>query len=322
MDDKKGIGRNLLVILTLIALYGCAGKQGATGDYTQMVALQQQRAHATRAEEPPLPPGLAATADTHEQLGDEYLKKGNSIAAFTEYERSLRKDPQRMTARYKIGMLFLGRGLAEEALKEFEQILAGNPRNASAHYGRARVRFLQGKPDLAKSDLGEALKQDERLWQAYTLLGVICNTEKHHAEAEGAYLKALAIQPKSATVYNDLGVSRYLAGRFAEAAEAFLEAFTIDPDNHRICNNLGLALYRLGNTEDALEAFKRAGGEAAAYNNIGYLQMKDKHYKNALAGIEKAIDASPSYYARAQKNLDRVKAALKEAETGQEPDVH
>jgi Tfp pilus assembly protein PilF len=312
MTGTKGFEGSLLVILALIAFYGCAGKQGAS-DYKQMVALQQQKASATKAEEPPLPPGLAATAETHEQLGDTYLRQGNAVAAFTEYERSLRKDPQRMTARYKIGMLYLGRGLSEEALKEFEQILAKEPHNAFAHYGRAKVHFLQGKPELAKGDVRDALKLDERLWQAHTLLGVVCDTEGHYAEAEGAYLKALAIQPNSAAVYNDLGVSRYLTGRFSEAAEAFLKAFNIDPENHRICNNLGLALYRLGKTENALVAFTRAGSEAAAYNNIGFLQMKDKQYKNALVGIEKAIDANPSYYARAQKNLDKVKAALKEA---------
>ena len=74
----------------------------------------------------------------------------------------------------------------------------------------------------------------------------------------------------------------------------------------------------MGNTEDALVAFKRAGSEAAAYNNIGCLQMNDKQYKNALAALEKAIDANPSYYARAQKNLDKVRAALREA--GKESD--
>ena len=124
-----------------------------------------------------MPPGFEATADTHEQLGDNYLRKGNSVAAFTEYERSLRKDPSETTARYKIGMLFLDRGLPEEALKEFEQILAREPRDASAHYGRAKVRFLQGKPELAKGDLGEALGLNDKLWQAHMLLGVIYDTE-------------------------------------------------------------------------------------------------------------------------------------------------
>ena len=264
MTGKKRVDASLLVMLVLIACYGCAGRQGPqamSGDYKKMVALQQQRASAPLAKEQPLPPGYEATAETHEQLGDEYLRQGNAVAAFTEYERSLRKDPLRTTARYKIGMLFLGRGLPEEALKEFEQILAREPQNAAAHYGRARVRFLQGRLDLAKADLGEALGLNDKLWQAHALLGVICDTEQHHSEAEEAYLKALAIQPNSATVYNDLGVCRYLMGRFDEAAQALLKAFNIDPESQRICNNLGLALYRLGNIEDALEAFKRGSGD-------------------------------------------------------------
>jgi tetratricopeptide (TPR) repeat protein len=324
VTSSKGVKTSFLLILALIAFWGCAsdtGRQAPSSDYKKMMALQQQRASATKAEEPPLPAGYEATAETHEQMGDTYLRQGNSVAAFTEYQKSLEKDPLRMTARYKIGMLLLSRGLLEEALKEFEQILAREPKNAFAYHGRARVRFVQGKLDLAKSDLSEALRLNDKLWQAYTLLGIICDTEKNYAEAEKAYLKALAIQPKSATVYNDLGVSRYLTGRFDEAADAFLRAFNIDPENHRICNNLGLTLYRLGSTEDALEAFRRGSGEAAAYNNIGYLEMKDKQYKNAFAALEKAIEVNPSYYARAQKNLDKVKAALKEAKNQQEPEA-
>jgi Flp pilus assembly protein TadD len=302
-----------LLALILAACYGCAGKQGMlapSSDYKEMLAVQQQKASAPAVKAQPLPPGFEATAETHEQFGDDYLRQGNEIAAFTEYEKSLQKDPLRTTARYKTAMLFLSRGLPEDAIKELEQILAREPQNAAAHYGMARVRFLQGRLDLAKSDLARALKLDERLWQAHTLIGVIRDGERHHSEAEEAYLKALAIQPNSASVYNDLGVCRYLTGRFNEAAEAFLKAFTIDPENKRICNNLGLALYRVGNAEDAVEAFTRGGGEAAAYNNIGYLQMKDKRYESALAALQRAIEVNPVYYARAQKNLEKVKVVL------------
>ncbi len=323
MSKIESIAASLLV-LVLVACHGCASGTGPgamSGDYKKMLVLQQQKASAPPAKEQPLPPGYEATAETHEQLGDDCLRQGNAVAAFTEYERSLEKDPLRTTARYKTGMLFLSRGMAEEALKEFEQILAKDARNASAYYGRARVRFFQGKPELAKADLREALKLHDRLWQAHTLFGVICDTEQHHPEAEEAYLKALAIQPDSATVYNDLGVCRYLTGKFDEAAHAFLKAFNIDPENPRICNNLGLALYRLGNTEDALEAFTRGGSEAAAYNNIGYLQMKDKRYENAFAALQRAIAANPSYYSRAQKNIEKVRVVLAGNEKRPELDV-
>lgn len=309
-------------MIVLIVLCGCAswkGQQAMSGDYKKMVDLQQRKASAIKAQEPSLPAGYEATAEIHEQLGDACIRQGDSAAALTEYRKSLEKEPLRTTARYKIGMLFLGRKLPEEALKEFDQIIAREPGNASSYHGRAKARFLQGNLELSKSDLRAALRLNDKIWQAHTLLGVICDTEKHYSEAEDEYLKALAIQPDSAAVYNDLGVSLYLNGKFDKAADAFLKAFNINPDNRRICNNLGLALYRLGNTADALEAFKRGGSEAAAFNNIGYLQMKDKQYDNALAALEKAIDENPSYYARAQKNIGKVKAALKNAKNQQKP---
>jgi len=125
------------------------------------------------------------------------------------------------------------------------------------------------------------------------------------------------IKPDSAAIYNDLGVSLYLNGKFDKAADAFLNAFNLEPENRRICNNLGLALYRMGNTDDALEAFKRGNNEAAAYNNIGYLKMKDKQYEKAVAALEQAIERNPSYYVKAQKNIEKVKAALKNADDEQ-----
>ncbi|MEN6431631.1 MAG: tetratricopeptide repeat protein [Smithella sp.] len=322
MTNRDRFIGSFIIIIALIIFCGCASEKGqqiVLSDYKKMMALQKQKALATRMEEPSLPIVYEATAESCERLGDAYMKQGDSVAAFTEYQKSLEKDPLRSSARYKSGMIFLDRGFPEDALREFDKIISKEPGNASAYYGRARVNFSQKKMNPAKSDLSEAIKLNDGLWQAHALLGVVLDAEKNDTEAEKEYLKAIAIQPDSAAVYNDLGISRYVTGKFDKAAEAFLKAFNLAPDNRRICNNLGLALYRLGNTEDALEAFKRGGGEAAAYNNIGYLQMKDKQYNNALASLEKAVDANPSYYTRAQKNIDKVKATLKKADNPQKP---
>jgi Flp pilus assembly protein TadD len=320
MTNKDRFIGSFIIMVTLIIFHGCASEKGqhiVSSDYKKMMALQKQKALATRMEEPSLPIVYEATAESYEKLGDAYMKQGDSVAAFTEYQKSLEKDPLRSSARYKSGMIFLDRGFPEDALREFDQIISKERGNASAYYGRARVNFSQKKMNPAKSDLREAIKLNDRLWQAHALLGVVLDVEKNDTDAEKEYLKAIAIQPDSAAVYNDLGISRYVTGKFDKAADAFLKAFNLDPNNRRICNNLGLALYRLGNTEDALEAFKRGGSDASAFNNIGYLQMKDKDYDRAIASLEKAIDAKPSYYTRAQKNLDKVKAALKKADNKQ-----
>jgi Flp pilus assembly protein TadD len=174
------------------------------------------------------------------------------------------------------------------------------------------VAFAKESYGMARQDIQKALNTKPDIWQALTLLGVIHDREGHHKEAEEAYQRALSIQPKSATILNDLGVSRYLMGRYDDAAEAFLKAFKIEPDNRRICNNLGLALYKLGRTEDAIEAFRRGGDQASAFNNVGYLAMKDSKLDEAVAALEKAVEAKPSYYDRAQRNLERARAASKE----------
>jgi Flp pilus assembly protein TadD len=318
--------------LTLTSLFAClvlvgcashnANQQGNTGgDYKRMMKLQQQRANAKPEPEPVLPKELEATADTHEQMGDVSLKRGDLVGALTEYQKSLDKQPDKAAVRYKIGMLLVTRNQPDEALKEFEAILTKDPKNPHAYYGRARVRFLQERLDLARTDLRTALGLNDRLWQAHALLGIILDQEQHHEEAQAAYAKSLEIQPKSAAVYNDLGVSRYLSGKFKEAADAFLKAYSLEPANARICNNLGLALFRLGRTEDALEAFKRGSGDAMAYNNVGYLQLKEKKYDEARASLEKAIEVKTSYYSRAQKNLEKIKTerSAAKAETGTNP---
>jgi Flp pilus assembly protein TadD len=313
MTGKKLFAACLLGWFVLILCHGCASSKAqpsVSSDYKKVMAMQQKKAQAVRVQEADLPAGYEATAETYETLGDAHVMRGDLTAAFAEYQRSLEKDPLNHSVRYKLGMLYLDRELPEEAIAAFDRVIAADSENALAHYGRGRARFMQKKLEAAGIDLREALKRDARLWQAHALLGVIYDAEKNHSDAREEYQKALKIQPNASAVYNDLGVSLYLSGKFRESAEAFLRAFDLNPEDRRVCNNLGLALYRLGNTEGALEAFKRGGSESAAYNNVGYLLMKDKKYTEALAALEKAIELNPSHYDRGRKNLEKVKAEL------------
>jgi Flp pilus assembly protein TadD len=306
----------IIVILSLLFSQGCSNNKSfqtisSNSDVKKLIKLQQQKAAALKEPETPTPAGFEMTADSHEQIGDNYLRQGNAVGAFTEYQKALEKEPGRIMVRYKMGMLFLSRGLLDEAQKEFDYVHVKDANNAYAYYGKARVAFAKESYGMAKEDIQKALTVKPDIWQALTLLGVIHDREGHHNEAEEAFGKALSFQPKSATILNDLGVSRYLMGHYDDSAEAFLKAFKIEPDNQRICNNLGLALYKLGRTDDAIEAFRRGGDQASAFNNVGYLAMKDSKLDEAVAALEKAIEAKPSYYDRAQKNLEKAKAAVK-----------
>jgi tetratricopeptide (TPR) repeat protein len=105
-------------------------------------------------------------------------------------------------------------------------------------------------------------------------------------------------------------MSYYFKGDYEEAVEAFTEALKTAPAQNKIYNNLGLALAKLGRDREALEAFKNGGDAAKAYNNLGVIYLGEKRYQEAIAAFEKAVQLSPSYYAKANENLKSARQAL------------
>ena len=77
-------------------------------------------------------------------------------------------------------------------------------------------------------------------------------------------------------------------------------------------NNLAVTLGKLGEYRMAREALIRAGSEATAANNIGYLYLLDGKNKEAAESFEKAIELNPAFYGIAHENLKRANESLKE----------
>lgn len=80
------------------------------------------------------------------------------------------------------------------------------------------------------------------------------------------------------------------------------------PQDKRIKNNLASAYILSGNERQGLAFFENTVGQAGAYNNLGYIYLVQKDYKNAEKAFTKALELSPSYYIKAGKNLDYIKA--------------
>jgi len=105
-------------------------------------------------------------------------------------------------------------------------------------------------------------------------------------------------------------MSLYLRGDSRKAADAYAQAIKLDINNRRAYNNLGLVLFKMGYYDEALLAFKQGGDQAGAYNNMGCLYLTEKKYDKAIGAFEKAIALKPQYYAKAQENIAKAKAAL------------
>jgi tetratricopeptide (TPR) repeat protein len=72
---------------------------------------------------------------------------------------------------------------------------------------------------------------------------------------------------------------------------------------------LGLAYANLEQYSKALQAFKQGGEMAQAYNNLGCIYLKKGMFEEAVHCFEKAIELEPGFYATANENLKKIKAA-------------
>jgi tetratricopeptide (TPR) repeat protein len=70
-----------------------------------------------------------------------------------------------------------------------------------------------------------------------------------------------------------------------------------------------MAYANLEDYSEALQAFKQGGGNARAYNNLGCIYLKKGMFEEALRCFEKAIALEPGFYATANENLKKLRAA-------------
>lgn len=81
---------------------------------------------------------------------------------------------------------------------------------------------------------------------------------KRHADAIGAYLQVLRLNPDDVYALNNLGNAYRQIGRFHEALGAYREALRIYPDCYRAWHNLGVTYYGLKGPAGVAEALREA----------------------------------------------------------------
>jgi len=116
-------------------------------------------------------------------------------------------------------------------------------------------------------------------------------------EAERLLYRALALQPESAEIHNNLGNVLRSAGRLDVAIEAYRSAIALAPGLAEAHFNLGLAILRRGDAPGARQCFRAAlqarPGLADAHLNLGFLLEEEGDHAGAIAAYRGAIAADP-----------------------------
>jgi len=122
--------------------------------------------------------------------------------------KELWKESSNVDLRSRIdnGIADLLDGKHESALDTFSTIVTSDPLYGEAWNKKATVHYMMGEKDDSIKAAEEALKIDNRNFQALAGIGLIEMDSSHYDKAESAFRKCLAINPWLSTVSSRLSV--------------------------------------------------------------------------------------------------------------------
>ncbi len=162
-----------------------------------------------------------------------------------------------------------------------------------------RVRLLQERYPEAVSEFEQALSIDPSdddayhgLAQAYAAMGL---TDK----AEEAWRSDIALHPNLVDPYDQLAKFELNRGNYAAAVNNFRLALNLAPQDPAILSDLGAALSHtnsLAESRRVLDESIRLSPSFSAWNNLGDLELKQQHDREAAEDYLKALDFNTSDY--------------------------
>lgn len=313
LGKSKGSVLVTLFITLIFALSGCSDSVRKVSYVTNDdVALQ------SLSPEDDISPLQKKSPKELVNAGYIYLSNKNVKIAELHFATAIDKDPKMTDAFIGLGRVEMLKGNYSAALIGFSKARELEPSSVPALVGEAQALRSEGKHNAAIIKTNEAMMvapNDIRVLKELAMLYDLMGKENL---SEPLYHEIVALAPDQAAGHNNMGLNLMVRGAYQEAALSFLNALTIDGNNTRIKNNLATAYLLSGDKENASKIFRGTVGEAAAYNNIGYLLMTQGQFDEAEIFLKKSLKISPKHYLRAQENLDRLQQ-IRHAEQASHP---
>lgn len=279
----------LIVTLTLT---GCA-----PGTTTQPEDPVEQKAEKIRQ----LPEDIM-------KAGDEAARGGDLQRAASLYTQAIEIKPS-SELWHRLGFVYDRLDKKPLAAQAYGNALRFDENNAAAREDLGLLLLESKRREQASVQLTRAVELDPKRWRAHNALGVMADAAGDYATAIGHYNAALAANPNSPMLLNNLGYSNYLAGNLDQAGDYYMKALALSPDYPPAKANVALLYARRRDYEKALELMLKIAEPARAHNDVGFVALQNRDFDMAESLLIEAIRLSPSYYRTAHENLARVKEA-------------
>jgi predicted TPR repeat methyltransferase len=184
------------------------------------------------------------------------------------------------------GLKLWEEGRSDLASKALAAAVALSPNDSAAWSDLAGAYYAAGLRDEAGAALAASLERNPVQPRGWLFLAMIRNDAQDFGGAEGAYRRALALDPGLADATFGLGLLCFRQRRFEEAAAHMRAAISQGNQTHAAWACLGQALYLLGDFAGAASAFATQAGRETAEPGIVR--------KLALCRLIEAVIAGPA----------------------------
>lgn len=204
-------------------------------------------------------------SEAYEDMGTSAVRKGNLLAAVTQFALAARLDPKNARIQQELAMAYRDLGKYREAEQHFKKALTLKPDFPDAWNNLATLYLLTKQWDKA----------------------IRC-TQKAVASVNYG-------TPQFA--YNNMGLAYYNQGEYQKAVDSFLEALKIFPSYSVCLTNLGLAYEGMRKYEKAIACYRKAikinPNNPTGYFDLGALYYRLKSFKEAKENLERVLDLAP-----------------------------
>lgn len=194
------------------------------------------------------------SADAQNALGEAYNKFGDSASAREAFKRAVRLKPDFGIAQLNLAQALIAAGESDGAIGHLDQairLLGRTDDAADAHYLRAKIYSAHNDSKQAAAELQQAVAIRPKFAEAWSDLGQARRALVDDAGAIAAFEKAVAANPEGAIAQYRLG-AEYLRQNKPHAAIEHLEAaYRLNPTDQSTLNALQMALRQDGRPEEA-----------------------------------------------------------------------
>ena len=167
--------------------------------------------------------------DSHYNLGNYYLDRGDFKQAVDSYETALKMEPRGVLAMVNEAMAYARMGENPKAENALQNALKIAPDNAAANFNMGLLKAEANDPRAAEEFLKAALKGDPQMAQAAYNLGVIIS--KNNINEAVAFLqKAVELRPNEPKYLYTLAFYQMNRGDVAEAISGLECIISSHPD--------------------------------------------------------------------------------------------